>query len=600
MIAKRLVLCAFLGQAWFCLAGEKADSDKPSAARRPTNVVLILIDDLSHYGIGAYGATQIGSLKNQFSPQTLRTPNIDALAHEGFFASHAFAYPLCENTRVALMSGKYNERNLLRAKALHESDITFGDVFQRAGYKTGLFGKWKQTRGTPSVPATQYLYRFGWDEFTAFDVATAQQRFINPDLVINGTPVSYVGRSDKDPHTGRRWYGPDIVNRHALQFIEAHRDQAFFLYYPMLLVHDEHQPTPDTQPPRIFDQFPERDGPKRGKENNEPRYIADMIAYTDKLVGRIVAKLDELTLRERTLIVLVGDNGTKEIFSHILPGNRIYPGRKGGNTDNGLHVPLILNMPNTIAPRAGKAYEGLVHITDIFPTIAEAAGIRIPNAGDLDGISFWPQVLGAAGEPRSYIHHWYIGNSDYREPDIAIDYVFNKDFKLYAPSKDFPDAAFFDLRKDLFEREGETEKKYRFGISRYSGIKPTSLNAEQQAARRYLQTLLEKHAIVDATSVAISPVEKALEIGETRLLSASTKPGNVTRNGIIWESSDPSVITINKFGEARALTAGHATVTAYSWSDAKPYANGAAPEYSRDGVKDQITLTVLNKAYRSQ
>ena len=95
----------------------------------------------------------------------------------------------------------------------------------------------------------------------------------------------------------------------------------------------------------------------------------------DKLIGNIVSKLDELGLRENTLIVVMGDNGTKECFAHILPDGTIYPGRKGGTMDNGLHVPLILNQLKTI--KSGdkqnlRRYDGLVDITDIYPTIAEA------------------------------------------------------------------------------------------------------------------------------------------------------------------------------------------------------------------------------------
>ena len=84
------------------------------------------------------------------------------------------------------MSGQYNSRNFLRCKSQHASEITFGDVFQSAGYATGIFGKWKQTRGTREIPAKDYIFEFGWDEFCCFDVVGEGQRFINPNLVING------------------------------------------------------------------------------------------------------------------------------------------------------------------------------------------------------------------------------------------------------------------------------------------------------------------------------------------------------------------------------------------------------------------------------
>ena len=150
------------------------------SVNQPTNVVLILIDDLNHYGVTAYGANRLHSYDGEFTNKTFSTPNIDQLAKGGVRVDRAFAYPICENTRIALMSGKNNDRNYLRPKAQHSSDITFGDAFKRAGYATGLFGKWKQTRGTNEVAGKEYISEFGWDDYAAFDVVTEGQRYINP------------------------------------------------------------------------------------------------------------------------------------------------------------------------------------------------------------------------------------------------------------------------------------------------------------------------------------------------------------------------------------------------------------------------------------
>ena len=111
--------------------------DKPS---KP-NVVFILIDDLSMYGVSAYGSHQVTSLKGDFEATETSTPNIDKLAETGLLCNNAFAYPLCEPTRIALMSGQYNNRNFLRCKSQHASDITFGDTFKKAGYTTGIYGR---------------------------------------------------------------------------------------------------------------------------------------------------------------------------------------------------------------------------------------------------------------------------------------------------------------------------------------------------------------------------------------------------------------------------------------------------------------------------
>ena len=96
------------------------------------NVVLILIDDINHYGVTAYGANSISSKYDHFENAELKTPKIDKLADQGMMCTQAYTYPLCEATRIALMSGKVNNRNFLKCKSQHASDITFGDVFQRA------------------------------------------------------------------------------------------------------------------------------------------------------------------------------------------------------------------------------------------------------------------------------------------------------------------------------------------------------------------------------------------------------------------------------------------------------------------------------------
>ncbi|MGJ8692069.1 MAG: sulfatase-like hydrolase/transferase [Thalassotalea sp.] len=581
-----------------CLAVMTTLLNFSAAANKDTsNVVLILIDDISHYGVTAYGADRINSYRKRFSDVKFSTPNIDKLAHEGVLATNAFAYSLCENTRVAIMSGKENKRNYIQPKSLHESDITFGDTFKRAGYKTGLFGKWKQTRGTKTKAGNDYLYQFGWDEFTAFDVVLAKNRFINPDLVINGKPHIYHDRTDLDPATGRRWYGPDIVNRNALKFIDKNKNQPFFLYYPMMLIHDKHQPTPDTIPRSAFDNFQENKKRKVAMEisGDDHKYLPDMIKYMDKMIGNVVNKLEQLGLRENTLIVVVGDNGTKESFEHVFPDGTRYPARKGGHADNGLHVPLILNQPQTIAAGQGdpaKYYQGLVDIVDIYPTIAEAANVNIPNQADIDGISFWPQMLGQADEPRKVIHHWGNNNNHYQEDKERVVYAFNKDFKRYEANADFPNGRFFDLRSDPLERVGDSYKEYRFKVLRYTGLAIDTLTKEQKSAYDMLGEVLAQNRVVEIKNIAINKTKNQLSVHEKLSLSAQLSPKNTTRNGVIWQSSNPKVASINKFGEVSAHQKGQTTIHVYSWADAKPLANNKKPEFLTSGVSDSLTISV--------
>ncbi|MEM0913717.1 MAG: sulfatase-like hydrolase/transferase [Planctomycetota bacterium] len=578
--------------SWLALAVFFAASQvyavEPTAHDRP-NIVLILIDDLSPYGINAYGASQIGATWGQFEgTRPYRTPRLDELAHGGARGTHAYAYPLCEPSRIALMTGQYNSRNYLRPKSQHGSDITFGDIFQREGYATGMFGKWKQTRGTQDIPGKDYIAEFGWDEFACFDVIGEGQRFINPNLVINGEVVNYKGRDDVDPDTGRRWYGPDIFNRYALDFIDRHRDEPFFLYYPMALVHDEHKPTPDTKPDSLFDTADE------STKYDEHRYITDMIEYTDTLIGRVVDRLDEHGLLENTVVMVIGDNGTKESFYHVLDDGTEYFGGKGGTKDNGMRVPMIVSAPGRVS--GGQVYDGLIDIVDILPTLCEAAGITPPAPAGIDGISFWPQITGADGEHRDTIYAWYNANTPATDTTTRLlRFAFDKDFKRYAPHKAYPNGRFFDLRTDPMEEVGDRREypnpKWKVHFHS-SGLDPASLDAEQRAAYDALGEVIGAHAYVAVDGVDVTPSTLSLAVGEMANLDAAVTPAEATRQNVMYESSDPSVLTVDKFGAVTAIAPGEAEVLVYAWDDAWPLADNKQQGFNRDGVQASTTVRV--------
>lgn len=559
-----------------------------SKASNKKNVVLILIDDLSHLGVSTYGADRVSSNRGLFKNAPVSTPEMDKLANEGVLFNNAHAYPLCEATRIALMSGKHNSRNYLRCKSQHASDITFGDVFKKNGYTTGMFGKWKQTRGTKEINGKDYIFEFGWDEFTCFDVVTEGQRFINPNLVKNGVVLNYFGRTDVDPETGRRWYGPDICNRDALNFIEKNKDKPFFLYYPMMLVHDEHQPTPDTKPKSVFDTF--KGDRSKGYKPDDQNFFPDMIAYTDKLIGKVVNKLKEEGVMDNTLVVIMGDNGTKESFTHVLNNGDLYPARKGGTSDNGTHVPLIFYGPKDFPKRA--TYDGLVDLVDIYPTIIEAADLEIPNKNDIDGIGFWDEVTSGQQKHRDYIYTWYNANNLYTDDSELLRYAFNKDFKYYAPTPKFPEGRFFDLRRDRLEREGDYFEERKWKLRLYSGINLKDLNDEQKAAYQLLKAKIEKHAHIPVETLQVQIANNTLKAGESIELHHKITPNNATRNNVIWHSENPEIATVDKFGVLSAHQSGVATIKLYSWDDAYPLSANTPVTFKTDGIQDAIQITV--------
>ena len=129
-----------------------------------------------------------------------------------------------------------------------------------------------------------------------------------------------------------------------------------------------------------------------------------MVAYTDKLIGKVVAKLEELHLRDNTLLLILGDNGTGRGTPSKFKGRDVLGG-KGTTTEWGTHVPLIGNWPGHFA--SGKVYTDLIDATDFLPTICEATGTPIPAELKTDGRSFLPQLRGEKGNPREWLYAWY-------------------------------------------------------------------------------------------------------------------------------------------------------------------------------------------------
>lgn len=562
-----------------------------SAEQEHTNVILILIDDLSYFGVSVYGLESLTSTMGHFVNDTISTPNIDRLAREGVLCSHAYSHALSEATRVALMTGMNNGRNYIETKALHESQITFGDLFQRGGYTTGMYGKWKQSRGTKENPPERHISAFGWDDYTCFDMVTADQRHINPDLVINDVVTDYRKTTELDPKTGRRYFGPDIFNYKALEFIEKNQDNPFFLYYPMVLIHDDHKPTPDSKPEGIFDTTDER------QQNDMREYLPDMIRYTDKMIGRVVDKVDELGLRENTLIVVMGDNGSKEFIHFNMKDGSVHQGGKGQTKYTGEQVPLILSMPGTIPTGESgevRSYFPAVDVTDIYPTILEASGIEILNKEKIDGVSMWGQMVGKSDDAhRECIYKWYNANNKIDDPDIMVRYAQTPEFKYYAPHDVYPKGRLFDLRVDSLEYEGVLGRKLGWEKYWYSGLDLDNLTAEQQRAYEMLKAETDRHAYTKVESLKIGAAPKSMKVGESVSVAHEVIPANATRNGVIWHSSDPSIIEVDKFGVFTAHKSGEVTITLYSWDDAWPVANGVKKGgYLTTGVNDKIDIIV--------
>ena len=350
-----------------------------SSLEKP-NVIMIMADDLGYECLGVYGSL------------SYETPHLDRMAEEGVLFSDAHAIPLCTPTRVSLMTGKYNFRNWKAFGILDPNARTFGHWMRDAGYATCIVGKWQlwsynrigympewRSRGMTAENA-------GFDEYALFHTEHDEQkgsRYSDPDIDVNGT---YLKNKE-----GR--YGPDFSVEYMGEFMERHKNEPFFVYYPMALTHGPLQPTPDSP------EWPEQ------RHQEDTRFFKDMVEYMDKLIGKIRAKVDQLGLSENTLILFYSDNGTvRGIPSKMKDGTTIIGG-KGDPTVYGSHVPLIVSWPGTA--KAGHIVSDLVEPNDFIPTILEAAGVPLPEDEIFDGVSFLPQLKGETGNPREWIFIHY-------------------------------------------------------------------------------------------------------------------------------------------------------------------------------------------------
>ena len=337
------------------------------AAPTKTNVVFILIDDFGYECVTANGG------------ESYRTPVMDKLAATGVRLEQAHAQPLCTPTRVALMTGIINKRNYTRFGHLDPKQQTFGNFFKAAGYATCVVGKWQLSNGLEGPG------HFGFEENCLWQLIRRPGRYRNPGLEINGKEVDY----------SKNEYGPDIVNDYALDFITRKKDQPFFLYYPMMLTHSPYDATPDS---------PDYLTAKSTNGTKQLGHFPDMVAYTDKLIGKVIAKLEELKLRENTLVVIMGDNGTGSGTPSRFKGRDV-TGGKGSSLIWGTHVPGIANWPGQLA--SGKVCADMIEAVDMLPTICEAAQVPVPADLKLDGRSFLPQLRGEKGNPKDALYVWY-------------------------------------------------------------------------------------------------------------------------------------------------------------------------------------------------
>lgn len=410
------------------------------------NIVLIMADDFGYECVGANGGT------------SYRTPVLDEMAETGIRFEHCCSQPLCTPSRVQIMTGIYNVRNYVRFGLLDRDQTTFAHLLKANGYSTCIAGKWQLGREPDSPAHFGFDHALLWQHTRGRAADGHDTRYGSPSFDMNGKRL--------DGEAGE--YGPDMACDFICDFMEAQKEKPFFVYYPMILTHCPFGPTPDSA-----DWDATATGSKSYK--GDAKYFGDMVAYTDKLVGRIESKLEDLGLRENTLVLFTGDNGTDKPIVSECNGVRV-AGAKGSMTDGGTRVPLIARWPGVIPE--GKVSQDLVDFSDFLPTLCEAAGARVPDELGVDGRSFLPQLKGEAGNPREWIYCWYSRDGS---PDAEV-WARNQRYKLYATGE------FYDVSQDPLERQPvqvlapearQVRTVLQAAIDRYEGARPARLTRKR-------------------------------------------------------------------------------------------------------------------------
>ncbi len=362
-----------------------ASSAHAAEARKP-NIILIFADDYGLPGVGCYGGAY-------------KTPHLDALAAGGQRYTHCYSMPLCGPSRATVLSGRYTFRNGVLTNQFGDAykptdSPSIAVALKSAGYATAVAGKWGQLS---YMNGPEDARAWGFDEALVWNPGGDNEkgsRYWDPVYFRDGKQIDGAGK-----------YGPDLLHDFTVDFIKRHRDDPFFIYYPTPLIHGPILHTPDSK---------NQTDEKKNKFAGD--HYADNVAYLDKLVGKLTAELDALKLRENTLIVFTGDNGSTGAGPFTVDGKTV-SGKKGTMLEGGSRVPLIVNWQGTTP--AGKVVDDLVDFTDFYATFVDLAGGKLPEGTKFDSHSFAARVRGETGTPRSSVFvqlgaQWYARSKDWK------------------------------------------------------------------------------------------------------------------------------------------------------------------------------------------
>ncbi|MFO1023352.1 MAG: sulfatase [Planctomycetales bacterium] len=370
-----------------------------TAAERPPNVIILLADDMGYADVGFQGC------------QDIPTPHIDSIARNGVrFTQGYVSGPYCSPTRAGLMTGRYQTRfghefNLGEKEAgpgikkqplgLPLTETTFADRMKKAGYATGLVGKWHLGELPEFHPQKR-----GFDEFFGFLGGALSYFPLKKTQIQSGTT----------PHDEQE-YLTDAFGREAVSFIDRHKEHPFFLYLAFNAVH-----TPMEATDARLQKFASITDSRR-------RTYAAMLSAMDDAIGNVLEKVRTSGLEENTLFFFFSDNGGPTMPGTTVNSSSNAPlrGSKRTTLEGGIRVPFAIQWKGKLP--AGVTYDQPIIQLDLLPTALAAAGVTAKPDWKLDGVNLLPYLTGQNSAQPHQTLYWRFG------PQFAIHHG---DWKLVA------------------------------------------------------------------------------------------------------------------------------------------------------------------------
>ena len=470
---KRLILILLF---FSCNEKEKFFDQRP-------NILFIMLDDLGKEWISGFGASEI------------KTPAIDKLISTGISFKNAYSMPQCTPTRVTLLTGQYPWRH----GWVNHFDVprwghgvrfdpnlnpSFPKMLRNAGYSTCAAGKWQinDFRLEPDA-----MVKAGFDEYCMWtggeggNIKLSENRYWDPYIHTKSGSKVYKNK-----------FGEDVFTDFIIDFMKKNKDKPMMIYYPMCLPHGPLTSTPL-----------EPNAPKSEQHKS-------MVRYADHILNVLVKALDQIGIRENTIIIWTTDNGTSGSIIGDLNGKRVRGG-KSMLSENGVNAPFIINAPG-IVPE-GITSDALIDFSDLLPTLCDLAQTSPDKEYEYDGISFAPEIYGlenkskrdwimALGSNPAKIKNGRIKNAfDFRDRIVR-----DKNFKAYIDTLN-KIYEIIELKSDFYEENNLLNSKREDVIS---GIKK-------------FESVIKKYPSLDASPIYTKSKNSLFDIDSIELLKMSNR-----------------------------------------------------------------------------